>query len=159
MNRILLFFTIFITLFCAGCGDKEFSYNRIERDAYNTGGSVSFEYDEYSHTAYFGGEDEFLEWYEIDIAKGWNEAGNRVGIKIFMPFEVDDYKSATAVVNEEKLEYDDFIVDGDNKYALFQPLVSEENNNISIKIKWEDSANEQVYNIVIRRGTNFLKGV
>lgn len=139
-----------------GCGETSFSYNRIERDAYNTGGNVTFEYDEYSHTAYFGGEGEVIEWYEADIAKGWEEEGNRVGIKIFVPSGVDDYKSATAVLGDEKLEYDDFILGEENKYALFQPIVSEQNSILTLKIKWQDSAAEQTYNIVIRNGTIFM---
>ena len=157
MKKKVLFIVVLCCLFVlCGCSEKVYEYNRIERDAYNTGGNLSFEYDEYSHTAYFGGEGQVLEWYDADIAKGWGEAGNRIGIKIVLPYGVDDYKSATAVVGEEKMEYKDFIFGEENKCAIFQPLVDKDNSQITLKIKWQDSAEEQNYLVVVRTGTIFM---
>ena len=157
MKKKLLFVLLLSMLFVlVGCGGESLSYNRVERDSYNTGGNVDFEYDESSHTAYFGGKGQFLEWQNEDIAKGWEEEGNRIGIKIAFPQNLVDDKTATATFGEEKFEYKDFIKGEENKYALFQPVVSEENKILPLKIKWSDKTQEQSYNIVIRMGTVFL---
>lgn len=157
MKKFLLCFLIAGSLILSGCGQKEFSYGVLQRDAYNTGGGISFEYDPLSHTAYFGGEGEILEWYEEDVAKGWNEAGNRVGIKIIPPKGLDDYKSASATLDDEKLEYEDFYVGEENSYTLFQPLIKKEGQILTLKIKWQESAAEQVYTIIIKKGTILLQ--
>ena len=140
----------------SGCGGKSVAYSFIEQDAYHTGGNITFVYDHISHTAYFGDKGEFIEYYDEDIAKGWREEGNRIGFKIALPQNVDDYMSATAIIDGKEMSYDQFIVGEEVKYALFQPIVNKETSLLIIKIRWESSAKEQIYNIVIREGTGFI---
>lgn len=157
MKKVLAVFLVLFMVIMMGCGQKTFAYSPIERDGYLTGGGLSFYYDEQSHAAYFGGEGEKLEWYGEDVAKGWKEAGNRIGIKIFPPRGIDDYKSATASINDQQFEYNDFYVGEENRYVIFQPIVREEEPLLTLRITWQEGAEEQIYNIVVRKGTIFMK--
>ncbi|MBQ8792837.1 MAG: hypothetical protein IJZ62_04455 [Clostridia bacterium] len=157
MKKVLCLLLMLVALFSCGCGEKSFSCSQITQDAYKTGGSLTFEYDPSSHTAYFGEAGESIEYYEADIAKGWTQEGNRIGFKLFMPQDVDDYMSASAIINDTQLEYDDFIFGDEIKYAQFQPLVSEENNIIDLKITWQSGSKEQEYKIIIKNGTHFVE--
>ena len=145
-----------LSFFLTGCKSVSFSQGEIIRDSYNTGGNLTFDYDANSCTAYFGGQGEFVEFYEVDIAKGWSEEGNRSGFKLFVPQGVEDYKSATAILSGKEMESAEFIVGDSVKYALFQPIVDCQTTNLDLKIKWQSNAEEQVYKIVIKNGTNFL---
>ena len=143
-------------MFLAGCGENVFSYGVVSRDSYNTGGNLSFEYDSLSHTAYFGGEGEVLQWSVNDVAKGWMEKGARVGLKIVPPTNLDDPKSVSAILDGNSLEYKDFYRSDNNQYAEFYPVVQKDGQMIELKIKWQESAAQQTYNIVIRKGTVIL---
>lgn len=145
-------------LLMGGCNEKTFDYSALERDNYNTGGNLTFVYDQITRTATFGGEGETVQFYSQDIAKGWEEEGCRVGVQLLIPKEVKDYKSATAVLDEDKLTAEDFVVQiGDEpQYALFQPIVSQEKSQVELKITWQEGYKEQTYLIVISDGTNFM---
>ena len=137
---------------------KTEEYSVVYRDDYNTGGNISFDYDEESHTAYFGGKDEVLQYYKKDIAKGWYEDGFRVGVKLYAPKKLDNYQSATAKIGNETYEGGSFYkqVNGENSLvAEFYPIVSEKNKTIELKIVWQEGIKEQIYKIIVRDGTIF----
>ena len=157
--KIFIVFFALMTLILTGCGDKSLDYVTVTRDNFNTGGNLSFEYDALSHTAYFGGEGEVVEWQEASIVRGFDRAGNRVGVKLVAPSFVSDFSSGSAIVGDEKLEGGEFYQSVDGKTsptAQFYPLVSEESRVVTIKIIWQEGVQEQVYTIVIREGTTFL---
>ena len=154
---ILLFLPIFLL---GGCHEKTFNYQNLQRDIYNTGGNLTFVYEEVSHTAIFGGEGEVVQYYTADIAKGWTEEGCRVGIQILVPNGVKDFKSGTAILGEEKLDAEEFYIEtteGNINYALFQPLVDQEKSQIELKITWQEGFKQQTYKIVIKEGTTFME--
>ena len=159
MKKILLFLSIFLLIFISGCGDKQASYSMIYRDQYNTGGDISFSYDNITHTAYFGGENEVIQCYNSDIAKGWKDDGCRVGVRIVAPIKLTNPLSGEATVGNEKFENGSFykIINGElSNIAEFYPLVSQENSDVEIKIIWQDGIQEQIYKVHINEGTVFL---
>ena len=124
-NGIILFLCVF-TIFLGGCGNKKVSQPKIERDFYSTGGNLTFSYDELSHTSFFGGKDEVIQYYQPDIAKGWDEEGCRIGFQIAVPSGVKDYRSGKASLNDKDLlakDYIDMTID-QNPVAVFQPIVT-----------------------------------
>ncbi len=161
LKSTLTIILVLVCLFMCGCKDKNLIQPTMERDNYNTGGNLTFVYDEISHLAIFGGEGEVVQFYQEDIAKGWKEKGNRIGFQIFVPKGVKDYKSGCAYWNGEKLNPDDYITlqEGQNLVASFQPLVDKNKDKYDLKIVWEDGKNEQMYNIVIASGTFFMNEV
>lgn len=157
LGLLMLLFLSCVLLY--GC-EKNLAYSNLERDNYNTGGNLTFVYDETTRTALFGGEGEIIQFYHKDIAKGWAEDGCRVGVKILIPKGIDDYKSGSAVINGEKVSGEDFYLqneDGFSNYAVFQPIVSEELKHVVLKITWEEGYEEQVYYIVIKEETIFME--
>lgn len=161
MKYIGLLLTIFMVLpmlFLIGCGDKSLEYSLIQRDDQNIGGNLTFDYDSVTHVATFGGEGETVEYYNEDIARGFNKAGNRVGIKLSAPSSIKDYNTGSALVGEEKIVGGIFYRQVNNEKvseAVFYPLVDENNRKIELKITWEDGTAEQTYIILIRKGTKF----
>ena len=150
---------VFASLFLYGCNKKEFSQPLLARDKYNTGGNLTFFYDHQAHIAYFGGEGEIVQFYQEDIAKGWTEKGCRVGVSMSIPNDLKGYKSATAKVNGKELSSNDFIVEIGDQTAIaeFQPIVSEDNRIIDIKITWEEESQPQEYKIIIKEGTLLME--
>ncbi len=161
MRYVRLFETIFLillTLFFVGCKDKSIDYSSIQRDDQNIGGKLSFNYDSATHVATFGGLGETVEYYDEDIARGFNKAGNRVGIKLIAPSSVKDFSSGSATIGDEKIIGGKFFRQINNeksREAVFYPLVDENNRKIELKIIWEDGLEEQTYIILIRQETNF----
>ncbi len=153
----LVIIFILLSLAIAGCGNNELMQPPLERDRYNTGGKLTFEYDEISKVATFGGEGEVVQFYNQDIARGFNEKGCRVGVQISVP-KIKDYKRGSAVVNGTKMSAQDYIfLSGEqNLIASFYPIVSEKNRNITINIKWQDDKKEQTYHIIVKPGTFFM---
>lgn len=157
--KILIVFFALMALLLTGCTDKSLDYVAVTRDNFNTGGNLSFEYDALSHTAYFGGDGETIEWQQASIVRGFDRAGNRVGVKLVAPSFVSDFSSGSAIVGDEKLEGGEFYQSVDGKTsptAQFFPLVSEKNRVVTIKVIWQEGIKEQVYTIVIKEGTAFL---
>lgn len=158
LKSSLIALLIFTSLIFCGCDKKLFLQPILTRDNYNTGGSLTFVYDEQSHVAYFGGVGEVVQYYEMDIAKGWTEKGCRVGVSLTIPSQVKDYKSATAKINGKEFNSNDFIVEINEETAIaqFQPIVSEDNRIINIKITWTEDSQAQEYKIIIKEGTLFM---
>lgn len=149
---------VMVCLLLSACNDKNMLQPSLERDNYNTGGNLTFVYDEVSHVATFGGEGEVIQYYDEDIAKGWKEKGNRIGFQIPLPKGSVDYKSGSAYFDGNKLLLDDVVKlhEGQNLIATFQPIVSKDKENYTLKITWEDGKNEQIYHIIIAPGTFFM---
>ena len=140
-----------------GCGKKEFIQPIISRDVYCTGGNLSFDYDSITKTAIYGGENEVIQFYKSDMAKGWTEEGNRVGIQIVVPSNVKDVSSGSATLNgKEHLSKDYIKKINDTNYAVFQPIIKEEDKDLSLKIIWQEGCKEQEYHIKIKEGTIFM---
>lgn len=158
LKSTLAIILICVSLFVYGCDKKSFSSIILTRDNYNTGGNLTFSYDQQSQVAYFGGEGEVVQFYQEDIAKGWTKKGCRVGVSMTLPAELDDYKSATAKINGEELNSNDFIVEIDEQtnIAFFQPIVSEEKRVIEIEITWAKDSQSQEYKIIVKDGTLFM---
>jgi hypothetical protein len=79
-----------------------------------------------TYIATFTGE---IPWYDADTSVGRNEAGNRVGVKIFMP-EDEGYDPADIVeikIGDNTYEWED-IKDGEDHFQWW-PLVTQENQN------------------------------
>lgn len=162
MKKIKLISILFILpcLILGGCQNKTFEYQLLQRDNYNTGGNLTFVYDEISHTAIFGGDGETVQFYSKDIAKGWDKEGCRVGVQIPLPNDVEDFKSGSAVLDGKKISAQEFVIHSDEttpQYALFQPLVSKEKSQINLKVTWQDGFEEQSYLIIIKEGTEFMQ--
>lgn len=159
LKTVFVLILVVTCFFMCGCDKKSFFQPLLSRDNYNTGGNLTFYYDNQSHVAYFGGEGEVVQYYQTDIAKGWTEKGCRVGVSLPLPNNLEDYKSATAKINGEEFNSNDFIVEIDQQttIAQFQPIVSEKNSEIDIKITWEEETQPQEYKIIIKQGTLFMK--
>lgn len=157
MSAVVLI--LLASLMLGGCNNKSIAQPILERDNYNTGGNITFVYDEVAHVATFGGKDEVLQYYEEDIAKGWTESGNRIGIKLSLPQNLKDYKSGKATFDGQKLMPDDYISlqEGQNLVAVFQPIIKNEKENYTLKITWQDGFEEQIYHIIIAKGTIFMQ--
>ena len=146
-------------LFLVGCDKKAFLQPVMSRDNYNTGGNLSFYYDEQAHIAYFGGDGEVVQFYEKDIAKGWTKEGCRVGVTLILPNDLKDYKSATAEIDGKDYISNDFIIEIDENTAIaqFQPIVSEDNKKINIKLTWAEDSQTQEYKIFVKDGTLYME--
>ena len=151
----MCFLTIFIV---SGCGNKKIDYAKLERDPENIGGTLTFVYDEQTHTAYFGGENQVVQYYKEDIKNGYTP-GCKVGIKIIAPSSLQDYSKSTLEINGIKYEEGSFLETVDEKlqnFAYIYPTVSPDANNIKFKIKWGEKIKEQCYEVIIKKGTLFM---
>lgn len=159
VKKLLVIATVIASVFTfAGCQDKTANVSPLTRDNYNTGGNLTFEYDEIAKTAYFGGEGEVVQFYGEDIAKGWNDEGCRVGVMLALPKEVSEYKSGSATLNDNKLTPNDYIITSEGQqYAIFQPIVSAENRIVDLKITWQEGYTETTYKIIIKDDTIFME--
>lgn len=157
-RKLLIVFLTITTCLMFGCDKKVFTQSSLTRDIYNTGGNLTYFYDEQSKVAYFGEEGEVVQYYEEDIAKGWNTSGCRIGFALTLPKELKDYKSASAKINNKELNSADFIVkvNEDLVIAQFQPLVSENNRILNVKISWTEDSTPQQYKVIIKEGTLFM---
>lgn len=160
MKKIAFFSLIILLIFplCA-CKKQEVNYQKIVRDDYSTGGDLSFAYDEISHTAYFGGEGEYIQYYDSSIIKNWQEEGNRIGFKIPVPKTLDNYLSAKATCNGKDYENGEFynFVNGKPVFAEFYPLVKSGQERFELNITWQNSIKPQKYFIVIKNGTKLIE--
>lgn len=156
----LLIFALLPFLLLSGCGDKNVEYANVYRDKYSTGGDITFSYDKITHTAYFGGENEVVQFYDANIAKGWDEAGNRVGVKLVSPCKITNPLSAKAQIGDKVYENGSFYSYINGKVTdevEFFPLVSEEKREVILKIVWQDGVTEQTYKIIVKEGSVFMK--
>ena len=147
---------ILLTFSLASCGGKEVSSATISRDDEFVGGNLSFVYDEHSRTIYIGGEGEFIQYYDKDLTRNWEE-GNRIGFKITAPSEVENLKKTTLEMNG--MTFTDMFVKIDGQQQDFfniYPLVTEDTKEIVFKITWEENIATQTYTIKIVEGTALL---
>lgn len=147
-------------LFCSGCGKTTYDYVALERDAERTGGSVSFSYNPDTHIAIFGGEGEEIQYYQMDIAKGWLESGCRVGVMLSAPADIQEFDTGILTLDGTMFNGGKFYqtIHGQKTgNVILYPLVSAEKMSIEIKVIWQDGAEEQTYQIQIAPGTTFMK--
>ncbi len=144
---------LFLIFTLCGCG-SEIASAIITRDDEMTGGSLSFVYESVSRSIYIGGEGEFIQYYEKDLNKNL-EAGNRIGLKIQAPNEVEDL--GKTVLEIGGVTFTDMFVEIDGQEQNFfniYPLVTKETKEIPFKITWQD--NTQTYTLKIVDGTKLL---
>ncbi|HIT62358.1 MAG TPA: hypothetical protein IAC38_02770 [Candidatus Caccovivens faecavium] len=157
MKKVLLIFLILLNIVSTACGTKIYSSATITRDEANTGGDISFIYDEHTKNIYFGGEGEYLQYYSADEVKGL-DAGYRVGIKVIAPSEVKNLEDAVLEINGNK--YNDFfekIESQPQNYFYIYPTFSEKTKEIKFKITWTQMSKPQKYKVVLNEKTKFLK--
>ena len=157
MKKVLLIFLILLSIVSTACGTKIYSSATITRDEANTGGDISFIYDEHTKNIYFGGEGEYLQYYSADEVKGL-DAGYRVGIKVIAPSEVKNLEDAVLEINGNK--YNDFfekIESQPQNYFYIYPTLSEKTKEIKFKITWTQMSKPQKYKVVLNEKTKFLK--
>lgn len=141
MRKIWLIL-LFIPLILSGCAQQEQFDAQVVRDNYNTGGNLSFYYDNSSKTAYFGGENEVVQFYQADITKGWEEDGNRIGIQIICPKQIDEISSVEAKVDGEHLLGEQFVKSvsqSPTQILEFYPIIKNLDQKIEIKISFDSS--------------------
>lgn len=157
MKKVLLIFLILLSIVSTACGTKIYSSATITRDEANTGGDISFIYDEHTKNIYFGGEGEYLQYYSADEVKGLDE-GYRVGIKVIAPSEVKNLEDAVLEINGNK--YNDFfekIESQPQNYFYIYPTFNEKTKEINFKITWTQMSKPQKYKVILNEKTNFLK--
>lgn len=158
-TKILALFMCFCAIFLLyGCGDKELPSAKITRDDLRTGGSLSFVYDKNERTVTIGGRGEVVQYSSADEARGLEE-GTRVGLKITAPDEEIDLSTATLEMNGVHYSSSNFLetINGQKqRFFEIQPLVSENDDKIELKICWSEGTKEQTYQIVVARGTKFM---
>ena len=156
MKKVLLIFLILLSIVSTACGTKIYSSATITRDEANTGGDISFIYDEHTKNIYFGGEGEYLQYYSADEVKGLDE-GYRVGIKVIAPSEVKNLEDAVLEINGNK--YNDFfekIESQPQNYFYIYPTFNENTKEVNFKITWNQSSKTQKYKVILNEKTNFL---
>ncbi len=159
LKVFVIFFVLVVSLFMPACGKQTLNQPALQRDNQHIGGNLSFEYDNQTHTAYFGGEGQYIEFYDIDIARDFQKKGNRIGIKVTAPLEVDDFDTGIATAGDEKIEGGEFYSQVDGKKtreAVFYPIIKKDQRVVNLNIVWQDGIKEQCYKIVIKDGTKFV---
>ena len=157
MKKVLLIFLILLSIVSTACGTKIYSSATITRDEANTGGDISFIYDEHTKNIYFGGEGEYLQCYSADEVKGL-DAGYRVGIKVIAPSEVKNLEDAVLEINGNK--YNDFfekIESQPQNYFYIYPTFNEKTKEINFKITWTQMSKPQKYKVILNEKTKFLE--
>lgn len=125
-------------LLIGGCG-QSLPKMSVERDNYSTGGNLTFEYDETSRTAFFGQENEVVQYYEIDISKGFLKEGNRVGVKLTPNEEIKDLGSLTFKIGKEEIKGQDVATKINDKTAFFQlfPIIKNAGEKVEIGVEYK----------------------
>lgn len=145
-----------VALLLSGCS-RALPLARVERDEELTGGNLSFKIE--GDKIYLGGKDQCLQFYEANIAKGWAEAGNRVGLVFYAPSKIEDFDTGTLVFQGKTIQGGEFYqtVNGQKtgKVTLY-PLFTSEKRTAEIKITWQDGTAEQTYQVIIDDQTSFM---
>ncbi len=164
MNKTKIFAIIMLifsfSFLFVGCGDENLPNAKVTRDSEMTGGSLSFEYNQESGHIYVGGQDEIVQFYDSNITKGWQEEGNRIGLVFYAPKKLSDYETGTLSFQGETFSGGGFFrrVNGEKiGEVIIYPLISEEDKEIEIKITWQEGIKEQVYKLIIKKGTTFMQ--
>ncbi len=153
-TSFLLFFVCCFSLY--GCGGKQVSSANILRDDERTGGSLSFVYDDKNRTITFGGEGEYIQYYEKSIEKNLTE-GNRLGLKVIAPKEIKDLSKTTVEMNGVTFADIAVKINGESQdFFNIYPLVNENTKTIKFTILWDEQVEKQEYTIIIKDGTKLL---
>jgi len=158
MRKLLIVIFIFLPILLIGCSEK-LPYAEVNRDSENVGGSISFDYDKDLGIITIGGENEQIQYYKEDIAKGWEESGNRVGIKFTAPVKVKEYETGTLSYQGKTISSGDFYREINGQKigeVVVYPLIKDINKDIEIKITWQDGIEEQTYKLKIAKGTTLM---
>lgn len=132
--------------------EKTVPYATVTRDPSNIGGEeLTFSYDEDKRVATFGGAGQTVAYYEEDLSLG-RAAGNRVGLQITAPKEIDNFDGIKLKVGDK--EHTGDFLDGDN-FFWYYPLVSADKMEIKFDLKWNKEVKSQSYKVVIVAGTLF----
>ena len=92
-----------LMLVACGCSKNMEPYATVTRTPDNTGGAnLSFSYNTDTHTAWFGGEGETIDYYAENVGIG-RSAGNRVGITITAPEEITTFDGFKLTIYEDKV--------------------------------------------------------
>lgn len=160
MKKLMLPIVIFAALLMLSACQQVYPFSNVTRDDEMTGGSLDFSYNKSAQIIEFGGEDQLVQFYAADIAKGWEEEGCRVGAVFHAPSEVEDYDSGNVWVDGKKMAGGEFysLVNGKKMgKVVLTPLVSEEKREVEVKFEWTDNSKAQVYKIKIKEGTKFME--
>lgn len=147
-----------LPLLLTGCGQKLTEFN-VMRDSYSTGGNISFSWDNEAKIAYFGGENEVIQYYEQDIAKGFLKAGNRVGIKLVPSEKINDLGSLTFKIGKEEINGENVATKIDDEVTYFQlfPIVESAGQKIEIKIEYKGKRDKII--IIIHEKSILMDGL
>ena len=158
--KLLQFFALgcsFLCVFCLfGC-QKTMSTATILRDDARVGGSLSFVFDKNLHTAYVGGDGEFVQFSQSNAEKGF-DAGYRVGLKVVAPSEKINFDNSKLEINGVKYVLGSFLETiNEEKQGFFNlyPEFSKEDREVNFSIKWDDGIKKQEYKIILAEGTGF----
>ena len=136
------------------------AFGSIERDQHQIGGNLSFVYNPDSQTATFGGEGEVVQFYGVDLTKGWQEAGCRIGIKLTPPPDVESFEGVSIFVDgKENPPYLRCIYLNGEKTGEIElfPLVRNLEKTIEVKVEWQSGVQSQLYKIKFAQGTTMMQ--
>lgn len=159
MKKLLCLILLTLTIFLSGC-NQTLPFANCTRDSENIGGSISVEYNKSTGEIFIGGENQQIQYYEANIARGWQEGGNRVGLKFTAPSKVKEYETGSVSLQGKTITSGDFYqeVNGQKTgIAFVYPLIKNVDEEIEIKITWQDGSEEQVYKLIIKEGTRLME--
>lgn len=160
MKKLSLFALIVLSLLSlSACAPNANIPSIVMRDDDFVGGNLSFQYDKTANIIYFGGEGEVVQYYQKDILKGWDEAGNRIGIKFIAPSEIENFEEAKVSINgEEQIVKNNFkIINGEKVAELtIYPVVNEEHRDFVINLAWQEKNDPENFRVIVKEGTIFM---
>ena len=160
MKKLSLFALIVLSLLSlSACAPDAIKPSIVMRDDDFVGGNLSFQFDKTANIIYFGGEGEVVQYYQKDILKGWDEAGNRIGIKFIAPSEIKNFEEAKVSINgEEQIVKNNFkIINGEKVAELtIYPVVNEEYRDFVINLAWQEKNDSENFRVIVKEGTIFM---
>lgn len=150
---LILLFLIFMGNF--GCKEMTTNYGYMTLDESMSGG-LDFSYDQTTHTAFIGGENQVIFFREENLVDGFFDDGNFIGINLFAGRAVDDLESGSAKINDKTYNANQYLKMINGEYrneGHFLIKVEKTSTPIEISIKWNEQMKEQKYYIVIKEGT------
>ncbi len=159
MKKLLCLIFLCLALILTGC-NQTLPLANCTRDSENIGGSISFKYNKSTGEIFIGGENEQIQYYEKNIARGWQEGGNRIGLKFVAPSMVKEYETGSISIQGKTISSGDFYQEVNGQKtgeAIIYPLIKNIEEVIEIKITWQDGSEEQVYKVIIKEGTQLMQ--
>lgn len=139
-------FVLTFALQLSGCGST-LDAAQVSLDKALLGEDIVFEYNKEAKLIKISGE---IEYYEQDILKGWDKAGNRIGLTFVAPSGVNELESGSLEYLDQNIGGGEFYtqVNG-SKVARFTiyPLIEENTSEFEIKLTWQEGAKVQVYKV------------